>query len=77
MALEKVLGINAGTAYNNVKTGREFKLAKGGAFARKIDSEYFSKADEFLEENPILTLKQMKSLLRAHLPEKPIITQQA
>ena len=75
LAVAKVLGIN-GTAYNIVKTGREFKLAKGGAIARKIDNEIVSKAVEFFEENPLLTLKQLNSLLRAHLLEKPIFTKQ-
>ena len=76
MVVAKVLGINAGTAYTIVKTGRQFKLAKGGVFARKIDNEIVSKAVEFLEEH-LLTLKQWNSQLRAHLQEKLIITEQA
>ena len=49
LAVAKVLGIN-GTTYNIVETGREYKLAKGGAIARKIDNEIVSKTVEFFEK---------------------------
>ena len=63
--------------YNIVKTGREFKLAKGGAIARKTGNEIVRKVVEFMEEIALLTLKQLNSQLRALLREKPMFTQQA
>ena len=43
LAVAKVLGINAGTAYSIVKTGREFKLAKGMAIAKKLTMKLLAK----------------------------------
>ena len=42
-AVAKVLRINAGNADNIVKTAREFKLAKGGAYERTIDEAIVAK----------------------------------
>ena len=56
LAVAKVVGINAGTAYNIVKTRREFKLPKN-AIARKLEGEIVGKAVEFSDENPLLNLK--------------------
>ena len=50
LAVAKVLAINAGTAYHIVKTGLEFKLAKGGQLQKKFDKENVGKAVELLDK---------------------------
>ena len=68
------LGINRATARSIVATflrsGRRETLPRGGATYSKMDEDMRVHLREIIEDNPLLTLEQMKRSLRENLPEK-------
>ena len=78
ITLADTLGIKHSTARSIVatylRTGRREKLAKGGAKNGKIDDEMRQELMRLIEDNPLLTLLQMKNDLAASLPNKPPIS---
>lgn len=74
VALARQLNIKRTTAYTIVRSGRVEKLPKGGAKRIKWDAEMQEFICAQVEANPLITLKQLNSLLRQNLPTKPVVT---
>ena len=76
--LASQLGINRRTAYGIIKryreTGRVEQRNRGGAHNVKFDEEMKDVASEFIELNPVITLKELNAKIRQRLPEKPQVS---
>ena len=72
MATACLLGIKRSTAYKIVQ--RDSDKPKGGAKNVKVDNEMISFVTEKLEDNPMITIKNLNQELRQALPNKPFIT---
>ena len=72
------LGINRSTARTIIGTflheGRRDQLPKGGAKNRKIYDDMRTTLERLLDENPLMTMVQMKQQLQARLPHKPTVS---
>ena len=75
--LAKSLKIKRTTAYNIVKRGRATNLPRGGSgLNRKVDDECVDTAIRCLEENPLLSLKELNVIVH-QLLNKPSFSDQA
>ena len=72
------LGIKHSTARSIIgiylRDGRRNKLPKGGPVNQKIDDDMRNALQRYLDENPLLTLRELNAKLRADLPNKPFVT---
>ena len=72
------LGINRSTARSiisiYVRSGRRERLPKGGANNTKVDDEMRQCLRDLIDNNPLLTLVQMKERMEAALPNKPRVS---
>ncbi|XP_038073595.1 uncharacterized protein LOC119741770 [Patiria miniata] len=72
------LGIKHSTARSIVgvylRDGRRNKLPKGGPINQKVDDDMRDALQGYLDDNPLLTLRQLNTQLRADLPDKPFVT---
>ncbi len=75
LQLADTLGIKRSTARSIVttylRTGRHEKLPTGEAHNTRVDQEIQDELKRLLDENPLLTLKQMKDYLQHSLQDKP------
>jgi len=75
LALADTLDINRSTARSIIATflgtGRRNKAAKGGPRNVKVDNDIRTEIERLIEDNPLLTLLQIKTELEANLPNKP------
>ena len=75
--LAKIPKIKRTTAYSIVKRGRATSLPRGGSgLNRKVDDECVDTANRCLEENPLLTIKEL-NVMAHQLLNKPSFSDQA
>ena len=59
--LAKALGVNERTVYEWIRSGQKTPKAKGGSVTKKTDSIDHA-LDEWISENPSITLKNLAEL---------------
>ena len=60
--LAKALGVNERTAYEWIRSGQKTPKAKGGSVTKKTDA-IDDALDEWISENPSITLKNLAELI--------------
>ena len=73
--IAKILGVKRTTSYGIANRGSSIN-SHGGARYRKLDGDALAFSITCLEENPLLTLKDLLYKIRQHFPEKPQFTYQ-
>ena len=68
VGLANALGIKRSTAYNIVNIGRVEPLARGGAHNVVLSQEMKISLTEFIGENPVITLAQLRDKLIQRFP---------
>ena len=74
LVVAQVLGINRSTAYNIVRRGLAPR-ERGGAHNRILDNEIIECGVELLEQNPLMTLKELNVKIHATLNKPPFSDQ--
>ena len=77
LPLASILGIKRATAYSIIRKGTAMNRPRGGNIHKKVDQECIDKSIQLLEDNPLLTIKELNVKLHQILNHKPQFSDQA